>query len=54
MSSGCNSQNEIYAVCSRLLETETLCPMCSEALSISQVKKISDCSRYLQSNKLDE
>ncbi|MFT7807501.1 WD repeat-containing protein 19 [Arapaima gigas] len=34
-----------------LLETESTCPMCAEALTAAQVKKISDCSSYL---RLDE
>ncbi|CAF94207.1 unnamed protein product, partial [Tetraodon nigroviridis] len=31
-----------------LLETEKVCPMCSETLSVKQVKKVSNCSAYLQ------
>lgn len=42
------------ACVSRLLETETVCPMCSETLSVKQVKKISDCSKYLQADELDQ
>uniref|UniRef100_A0A3B5B1S0 WD repeat-containing protein 19 n=1 Tax=Stegastes partitus TaxID=144197 RepID=A0A3B5B1S0_9TELE len=44
---------EFPALFSQLLETETTCPMCSESLSATQVKKISDCSKYLQTDELD-
>ncbi|KAK2918993.1 WD repeat-containing protein 19 [Channa argus] len=44
----------LYSQFILLLETETVCPMCSEALSANQVKKISDCSRYLQTDDLDQ
>ncbi|XP_004564353.3 WD repeat-containing protein 19 isoform X1 [Maylandia zebra] len=37
-----------------LLERETSCPMCSESLSASQVIKISDCAKYLQTYEPDE
>lgn len=40
-------------VCFRLLETESVCPMCSEPLNVSEVKKTSDCSRYLQQDQLE-
>lgn len=36
-----------------LLETESVCPMCSETLSADQVKKITDCSSYLQPDELE-
>ncbi|XP_064190994.1 WD repeat-containing protein 19 [Anguilla rostrata] len=36
-----------------LLETESVCPMCSETLSVNQVKKITDCSSYLQPDELE-
>lgn len=43
------------AVCvPRLLETETACPMCSETLSVKQVKKVSNCSAYLQESEVDQ
>lgn len=38
----------------RLLETESVCPMCSETLDVKQVKKISDCSSYLTTDQLDQ
>ncbi|KAJ8271702.1 hypothetical protein COCON_G00105610 [Conger conger] len=37
-----------------LLETESVCPMCSESLSTEQVKKITDCSSYLQPDELEQ
>uniref|UniRef100_A0A3Q1K7R2 Uncharacterized protein n=1 Tax=Anabas testudineus TaxID=64144 RepID=A0A3Q1K7R2_ANATE len=43
----------LYSQFILLLETETVCPMCSEALSVKQVKKISDCSAYLQTDEVD-
>lgn len=52
-----SSHSHIYTECIfvfRLLETETTCPMCSEALSVKQVKKITDCSKYLQAEDLDQ
>uniref|UniRef100_A0A8D0A626 WD repeat-containing protein 19 n=1 Tax=Sander lucioperca TaxID=283035 RepID=A0A8D0A626_SANLU len=44
----------LYSEFLLLLETETVCPMCSETLSVKQVKKISDCSKYLQTDELDQ
>ncbi|XP_078116158.1 WD repeat-containing protein 19 [Sander vitreus] len=44
----------LYSQFLLLLETETVCPMCSETLSVKQVKKISDCSKYLQTDELDQ
>ncbi|XP_041788987.1 WD repeat-containing protein 19 [Chelmon rostratus] len=44
----------LYSQLILLLETETVCPMCSETLSVKQVKKISDCSKYLQADELDQ
>ncbi|TKS68140.1 WD repeat-containing protein 19 [Collichthys lucidus] len=44
----------LYSQFSLLLETETVCPMCSETLSVKQVKKISDCTTYLQAAELDQ
>lgn len=45
----------ICVVCvSRLLETEKVCPMCSETLSVKQVKKVSNCSAYLQESEVDQ
>ncbi|XP_056442831.1 WD repeat-containing protein 19 [Gadus chalcogrammus] len=38
----------LYSEFVLLLETESACPMCSETLTASQVKKIPDCSSYLQ------
>ncbi|XP_028834024.1 WD repeat-containing protein 19 isoform X2 [Denticeps clupeoides] len=43
----------LYSEFIKLLETETVCPMCSETLSASQVQKISDCSNYLQQDELE-
>ncbi|KAI1887644.1 hypothetical protein AGOR_G00192430 [Albula goreensis] len=37
-----------------LLETESVCPMCSENLNANQVKKIADCSSYLQPDELEQ
>ncbi|XP_015234608.1 PREDICTED: WD repeat-containing protein 19 [Cyprinodon variegatus] len=44
----------LYSEFILLLETESVCPMCSENLSATQVKKITDCSRYLQNQDLDQ
>lgn len=45
----------VCVVCvSRLLETERVCPMCSETLSVKQVKKVSNCSAYLQESEVDQ
>uniref|UniRef100_A0A1A7WGZ7 WD repeat-containing protein 19 n=1 Tax=Iconisemion striatum TaxID=60296 RepID=A0A1A7WGZ7_9TELE len=44
----------LYSQFILLLEIETVCPMCSESLSATQVKRLSDCSRYLQTNDVDE
>ncbi|CAJ1052137.1 WD repeat-containing protein 19 [Xyrichtys novacula] len=44
----------LYSQFILLLETETVCPMCSEALSAKQLKKISDCSSYLQAEEVDQ
>ncbi|KAF3852119.1 hypothetical protein F7725_005474 [Dissostichus mawsoni] len=44
----------LYSQFTLLLETETTCPMCSEALSVKQVKTITDCSKYLQAEDLDQ
>ncbi|KAL3996433.1 class B basic helix-loop-helix protein 2 [Sarotherodon galilaeus] len=44
----------LYSEFILLLERETSCPMCSESLSASQVKKISDCSKYMQTYEPDE
>nr|XP_020479849.1 WD repeat-containing protein 19 isoform X2 [Monopterus albus] len=44
----------LYSQFIQLLETETVCPMCSETLSDKEVKKISDCSRYLQPDEQDQ
>ncbi|XP_036373153.1 WD repeat-containing protein 19 [Megalops cyprinoides] len=43
----------LYSQFLALLETETVCPMCSENLGASQVKKTSDCSSYLQLDELE-
>ncbi|KAM3864863.1 WD repeat-containing protein 19 [Diretmus argenteus] len=43
----------LYSQLILLLETESACPMCSESLSVKQVKKISDCSSYLQTDELE-
>uniref|UniRef100_A0A3Q3D1P9 WD repeat domain 19 n=1 Tax=Hippocampus comes TaxID=109280 RepID=A0A3Q3D1P9_HIPCM len=45
---------EFPALYSQLLETETVCPMCSETLSAQQVKKIKDCSKHLQTDQVDQ
>ncbi|XP_019956067.1 WD repeat-containing protein 19 isoform X1 [Paralichthys olivaceus] len=44
----------LYSQFTLLLETESVCPMCSETLSVKQVKKIADCSQYLQTDQLDQ
>ncbi|CAG5939375.1 unnamed protein product [Menidia menidia] len=44
----------LYSQFVLLLETETVCPMCSEHLSATQLKKISDCSKHLQTNDVDQ
>lgn len=43
----------LYSQFILLLETETVCPMCSESLSVQQIKKISDCSPYLKTEEPD-
>ncbi|KAL7856198.1 hypothetical protein AOLI_G00198020 [Acnodon oligacanthus] len=43
----------LYSQFIQLLETESVCPMCSESVSINQLKKISECSRYLQHDQLE-
>ncbi|XP_030643578.1 WD repeat-containing protein 19 [Chanos chanos] len=37
----------LYSQLTQLLESESVCPMCSENLSGSEVKKIADCANYL-------
>ncbi|XP_029010876.1 WD repeat-containing protein 19 [Betta splendens] len=44
----------LYSQFILLLETETTCPMCSETLSVNQLKKILDCSTYLHNDQLDQ
>ncbi|KAF7656695.1 hypothetical protein LDENG_00037970 [Lucifuga dentata] len=44
----------LYSQFILLLATESVCPMCSETLSVNQVKKISDCTKYLQTDELDQ
>uniref|UniRef100_A0A3Q3ED44 WD repeat-containing protein 19 n=1 Tax=Labrus bergylta TaxID=56723 RepID=A0A3Q3ED44_9LABR len=44
----------LYSQFILLLETESVCPMCSETLSAKQLKKISDCSSYLQAEEVDQ
>uniref|UniRef100_A0A8C3GBG4 WD repeat-containing protein 19 n=1 Tax=Cyclopterus lumpus TaxID=8103 RepID=A0A8C3GBG4_CYCLU len=44
----------LYSQFNLLLETETVCPMCSETLSVKQIKKLPDCSKYLQTDELDQ
>ncbi|XP_037103187.1 WD repeat-containing protein 19 [Syngnathus acus] len=44
----------LYSQLILLLETETVCPMCSEPLNALQVKKIQDCSKHLQTNQVDQ
>ncbi|KAK6324407.1 hypothetical protein J4Q44_G00037490 [Coregonus suidteri] len=36
----------LYSQLILLLEMESVCPMCSETLSVNQVEKMDDCSRY--------
>ncbi|XP_062864836.1 WD repeat-containing protein 19 [Trichomycterus rosablanca] len=43
----------LYSQFTQLLETESACPMCSESVSASQLKIISDCSKYLQQDQLE-
>uniref|UniRef100_A0A3P9KAP6 WD repeat-containing protein 19 n=1 Tax=Oryzias latipes TaxID=8090 RepID=A0A3P9KAP6_ORYLA len=43
----------LYSQFILFLETETACPMCFENLSAKELKKIPDCSKYLQTNELD-
>uniref|UniRef100_A0A671M968 WD repeat domain 19 n=1 Tax=Sinocyclocheilus anshuiensis TaxID=1608454 RepID=A0A671M968_9TELE len=43
----------LYSQFTQLLETESVCPMCSGTLNVSEVKKVSDCSRYLQQDQLE-
>ncbi|MGH0157160.1 UNVERIFIED_CONTAM: hypothetical protein FKN15_033128 [Acipenser sinensis] len=44
----------LYSEFKTLLETETVCPMCSESLSASQLKKITDCTPYLKPDEVDQ
>ncbi|MEQ2290862.1 WD repeat-containing protein 19, partial [Ameca splendens] len=44
----------LYSQFILLLETDSVCPMCSGNLSAKQVEKISDCSRYLHNNDVDQ
>lgn len=44
----------LYSQFMLLLETETVCPMCSESLSVKQIKKITDCSAYLKIEEPDQ
>uniref|UniRef100_A0A3Q3EJ64 WD repeat domain 19 n=1 Tax=Labrus bergylta TaxID=56723 RepID=A0A3Q3EJ64_9LABR len=44
----------LYSQFILLLETESVCPMCSETLSAKQLRKISDCSSYLQAEEVDQ
>ncbi|XP_061566182.1 WD repeat-containing protein 19 [Cololabis saira] len=44
----------LYSQFLLLLETENTCPMCSEILIVQQLKKISDCSKYLQNTDADQ
>ncbi|XP_024914661.1 WD repeat-containing protein 19-like isoform X1 [Cynoglossus semilaevis] len=41
----------LYSQFTLLLETESVCPMCSESLNVKQVKKILDCSPYLMTDQ---
>ncbi|XP_026990682.2 WD repeat-containing protein 19 [Tachysurus fulvidraco] len=47
----CCSFPALYSQFTQLLETESTCPMCSESVSTNQLKKISDCSKYLQQDQ---
>uniref|UniRef100_A0A452SZ61 WD repeat domain 19 n=1 Tax=Ursus maritimus TaxID=29073 RepID=A0A452SZ61_URSMA len=38
----------LYSEFKIMLNTESTCPMCSERLNFAQLKKISDCTQYLQ------
>lgn len=44
----------LYSQFIQLLDTETVCPMCSVSLSVNQIKKISDCSAYLKTEELEQ
>ncbi|XP_012720994.2 WD repeat-containing protein 19 [Fundulus heteroclitus] len=44
----------LYSQFILLLETESVCPMCSGNLSAKQVEKILDCSKYLHNDDLDQ
>ncbi|XP_063074275.1 WD repeat-containing protein 19 isoform X2 [Engraulis encrasicolus] len=44
----------LYSQFIQLLETESVCPMCSESLSVNQIRRIPDCSAYLQLNELEQ
>ncbi|XP_062348694.1 WD repeat-containing protein 19 isoform X2 [Cinclus cinclus] len=41
----------LYSEFKTMLQTENVCPMCSERINIADLKKINDCTEYL---KLDE
>ncbi|XP_004681546.2 PREDICTED: WD repeat-containing protein 19 [Condylura cristata] len=38
----------LYSELKIMLNTESTCPMCSERLNVTQLKKISDCTQYLR------
>ncbi|XP_077574282.1 WD repeat-containing protein 19 isoform X1 [Stigmatopora nigra] len=44
----------LYSQFILLLETDPVCPMCSENLNAQEVKKIKDCSKYLQPDQVDQ
>ncbi|CAH2300032.1 WD repeat-containing 19 isoform X1 [Pelobates cultripes] len=41
----------IYTEYKMLLDSETTCPMCSERVTASQLKRVNDCSSYLQQDQ---
>ncbi|KAK7929442.1 hypothetical protein WMY93_005837 [Mugilogobius chulae] len=44
----------LYSQFILLLDTETVCPMCAEPLSVKQIKKITDSSGYLKTEESDQ
>ncbi|KAM8939516.1 WD repeat-containing protein 19 [Pelodytes ibericus] len=44
----------LYIEFRTLLDSETTCPMCSESVTASQLKKISDCTSYLRQEQEEQ
>ncbi|KAF2983128.1 hypothetical protein EK904_011178, partial [Melospiza melodia maxima] len=44
----------LYSEFKNLLQTENVCPMCSERINIADLKKINDCTEYLKLEDEDQ